>query len=112
MLINRSHITIMVADIDKAIPFYEGIDFTLKNKRDNLYASLEAPGVTLALYRSDTAIQHTGSVSFGFVVDDIEEAGKLLNERNITSVREDWKSGSYLHFTDPDGTKLYFVQPK
>lgn len=112
MLINRSHITIMVADINKAISFYESISLTLKNKRDDLYASLEAPGVTLALYRSEAEVRHEGSASFGFVVDDIAEAGKLLNEHNIASIRDDWSSGSYLHFTDHDGTKLYFVQPK
>jgi len=47
------------------------------------------------------------------MIDKIDEAKSLLDENKIAWTHEDdGKSGIYLHFKDPFGTKLYFVKPK
>jgi hypothetical protein len=37
---------------------------------------------------------------------------EMLKKNHITFKLDDGKSGKYLHFDDPDGTDLYFVEPK
>jgi hypothetical protein len=46
------------------------------------------------------------------MVDDAGEAKALLEKNNIRFDYHDDKSGIYLNFKDPDGTVVYFTQPK
>ena len=110
--INETNVTIMVSDMDKAIKFYETIGLTLKQRWDNHYAMVTANGITLGLHPSDKSDNNSGSTSIGFMVDKIDEAKELLDKNGIQYKYDDGKSGSYLHFTDNDGTALYFTQPK
>ena len=110
--INESNITIMVSDMDKAIQFYQSIGLTLKQRWENHYAMITAPGITLGLHPSEAKENNSGTVSIGFMVDDINEAKKLLDENSISYKFEDEKSGAYVNFKDADGTILYFTQPK
>ena len=112
--INETNVTIMVADMDKAIIFYESIGLTIKNRWGNHYAMLVTSGITLGIHPKDEKTSTTsGTVSIGFMIDDIKEAKILLDKNKINCTSEDdGKSGIYLHFKDLDGTILYFVQPK
>lgn len=111
--INETNVTIMVTDMDKAISFYEAIGLTLKQRWDNNYAMMTAPGLTIGLHPSAEDNTSSGSVSIGFMIDTIEEATAILDKNNIPHKDEDdGKSGIYLHFKDPFGTILYFVKPK
>lgn len=112
--INETNVTIMVADMDKAISFYESIGLTIKNRWGNHYAMLVAEGITLGIHPKDEKPStSSGTVSIGFMVDDINEAKVLLDKNKIPCTsQDDGKSGIYLHFKDLDGTILYFVQPK
>jgi len=111
--INESNITIMVKDMDKAVSFYESIGLTLKQRWNNHYAMVTAHGITIGLHPSESNDTSSGSLSIGFMIDKIDEAKSLLDENKIAWTHEDdGKSGIYLHFKDPFGTKLYFVKPK
>jgi catechol 2,3-dioxygenase-like lactoylglutathione lyase family enzyme len=112
--INETNVTIMVADMDKAISFYESIGLTIKNRWGNHYAMLETTGITLGIHPKDEKqSSSSGTVSIGFMIDDFNEARALLDKNNILyEAQDDGKSGNYLHFKDLDGTILYFVQSK
>jgi catechol 2,3-dioxygenase-like lactoylglutathione lyase family enzyme len=111
--IKETNITIMVKDMDKAISFYEGIGLTLKQRWNNHYAMMTAPGITIGLHPSEKTDTDSGTVSIGFMIDTIDEAKKLLDTNKIGyTLEEDGKSGIYLHFKDPFGTVLYFVKPQ
>ena len=111
--INESNVTVMVRDIDKAVGFYESIGLTLKQRWNNHYAMMTAPGITIGLHPSGDATMGSGTVSIGFMIDNVDEAKVLLDKNEIPhSSMDDGKSGIYIHFKDPYGTALYFVKPK
>ena len=112
LTINESNVTIMVKNLDESIRFYESIGFTLKNRWENHYAMLETTGITIGLHPTDQVELSSGTLSIGFMIDSISDAMALLEKNNITYKFEDGKSGKYLHFDYPDGTDLYFVEPK
>jgi lactoylglutathione lyase len=102
----------MVKDMNRAIAFYEGIGLKLKNRWGDHYAMISGAGVTLGIHPGGDDQSNSGTVSIGFTVDDIEAAATELDTLQVTHKKtEDGKSGIYCHFTDPDGTALYFVQP-
>jgi catechol 2,3-dioxygenase-like lactoylglutathione lyase family enzyme len=111
--INDTNVTIMVTDMDKAIHFYQSIGLTLKNRWDNHYAMMTAAGVTLGIHPKGEKTPSSGTVSVGFMITDIKEVKTLLEKNKISfKYEDDGKSGLYCHFTDLDGTLLYFIQPK
>lgn len=112
MKLNESNVTIMVKNLDKTIGFYQSIGLTLKNRWDDHYAIISGPGVTIGIHPSTASNHSSGSVSIGFMIDDVAEAKALLNKNGITFKEDDGKSGTYLHFKDLDGTILYFVKAK
>lgn len=112
------NVTLMVADMDRAIDFYSHkLGFEQKVRYGNEWAEVSAPGVNLGLHqargpiaRSDPSI----GISIGFEVDDIESAVADLTARGVTfeaGIREtdDLREAS---FADPDGTALYLAQIK
>ncbi|MEO5643880.1 MAG: VOC family protein [Bacteroidia bacterium] len=111
--ITDTNVTVMVRNMDEAINFYQQIGLTLKQRWDDHYAMMITTGITIGLHPVHDGKTSSGSVSVGFMIRDVSEAKALLEQNKITfKAQEDGKSGSYLHFTDPDGTLLYFVQPK
>ena len=112
--ITGTNVTIMVRDMDASISFYESIGLTLQNRWDNHYAMVATTGITIGIHPAGNKIHlNSGSISIGFMIAKLEDCKKLLNENNITyKTEDDGKSGIYLHFKDPDGTILYFVEPK
>lgn len=110
--IKGSNVTVMVKDMDKAISFYESIGLTLKQRWDNNYAMLITEGITIGIHPANETELTSGSISIGFMIDNIEDAKTLLDKSNIVYKAEDGKSGNYVHFKDHDGTVLYFVEPK
>lgn len=110
--ITETNVTLMVMNLDKSIKFYENIGLKLKNRWGEHYAMIETTGLTIGLHPSDKPVKPSTQVSIGFMVDDIKDAKKVLDENTIIYSEDDGKSGIYLHFQDLDGTALYFTQPK
>ena len=111
--INESNITIMVQNMDDAVNFYKSIGLTLKQRWDDHYAMVTAPGITIGLHPTEKNATSSGTLSVGFMIDNINDAKSLLDKNKIAyTPEEDGKSGIYLHFKDPFGTILYFVKPK
>ncbi|MDQ6761618.1 MAG: VOC family protein [Bacteroidota bacterium] len=113
MNITGTNVTIMVKDMDASINLYESIGLTLQNRWDNHYAMVVASGITIGIHPANENSNLTsGSLSIGFMAGKIQEAAALIDDDGIAYKKEDGKSGIYLHFKDPDGTALYFVEPK
>ena len=114
MKIKESNITINVIDMDKSIAFYESIGLTVQNRWNNHYAQLIAPGIVIGLHPSSdkNLIGSSGNVSIGFTIDDFEEAKSLLKNLAINVIERREEGGQFLHFSDPNGTALYFINPK
>ena len=113
MKITGSNVTLMVKSMDKSINFYESIGLKLQNRWGNHYAMMTAPGITLGIHPKGKKKPNSGTLSIGFMVKKIKEVETLLKKLKIKSKsQDDGNSGLYVHFTDPDGTILYFVEPK
>ena len=111
--LNGSNVTIMVKDMTKSISFYESIGLKLKQRWGDNYAMIDGPGITLGIHPGGNSTSSSGSISIEFMIDNCTETKAMMEKLNIPATEEDdGKSGIYLHFKDPDGTTLYFVQPK
>ena len=114
MPIKESNVTIMVKDMDRSVSFYESLGLTTKNRWGNHYAQLTAPGVVIGLHPTgDNNLTGTsGNVSIGFTLDDFDEGKSMLDKLSVDATPREEEAGKFLHFTDPDGTALYFIKPK
>ncbi|HYV93536.1 MAG TPA: VOC family protein [Chitinophagales bacterium] len=114
MTIKDTNLTINVKDMDQAISFYQSIGFAVKNRWENYYAQLTAPGIVIGLHptRENNLTGGSGNTSIGFTTDDLEEAKSHLQKLAIPVTTRDEEGGQFLHFSDPDGTSLYFIKPK
>jgi len=100
----------MVQDMDKSIDFYKNIGLELKQRWDNHYAQVEAPGVVIGLHPAKEASTATNSISIGFGVDSLDEVKTRLQQLGIAYETAEDKAGKYAHFSDPDKTLLYFME--
>jgi hypothetical protein len=110
--INETNVTIMVKNMNTSIGFYENIGFEIKNRWGDHYAMLTTAGLTIGIHPSSGETTGSGNVSIGLMIDNIEDAKKILESNKIKFEMLDDKSGIYLNFADPDGTVIYFTQPK
>ncbi len=112
MQIKDSHITIYVKDLDNSISFYQSIGLTLKNSWESEYAMLTVQGISIGLHPSnkETLKGNSGNVSIGFATDNMEETKSELQKLNINFKERNEGGGQFLHFTDLDGTALYFIK--
>jgi catechol 2,3-dioxygenase-like lactoylglutathione lyase family enzyme len=111
--ITGSNVTIMVKDMDASIRFYEQLGLVVKQRWGDHYAMMTAEGITLGIHPASGGETNSGTVSIGFMIDKSSDAKAVLDSNKIAYKEEnDGKSGLYLHFKDPDGTIVYFVEPK
>jgi len=100
----------MVKDMDKSIDFYKDIGLELKQRWNNHYAQVAAPGVVIGLHPAKKTENSTNSISIGFGVDSLSEAEKRLKELSVPYETTEDKTGKIAYFKDPDGTLLYFME--
>jgi len=109
--IKTANVTVMAKDMDKSIDFYtQGLGLELKQRWDNHYAQVSAPGVVIGLHPAKETDNATTGISIGFGVDSLAEAEKRLRELSVSYETVDDKAGKIAHFKDPDGTLLYFME--
>lgn len=113
MSIKESTLTLMIKDLERSIAFYQSIGFTLSNRWGNQYAQLKAPGMVIGLHPSSLQqiTGHSGNASIGFTSNNFEETKAQLEKLGITIQERVEEGGQFLHFSDPDGTALYFIKP-
>ena len=114
MPIKVSNVTIMVKDMDGSVSFYESLGFTTTNRWGDHYAQLSAPGVVIGLHPAseNNPIGSSGNVSIGFTLENFAEAKSILDKLSVDATAREEEGGRFLHFNDPDGTALYFIEPK
>jgi catechol 2,3-dioxygenase-like lactoylglutathione lyase family enzyme len=114
MKIKEANITINVKDLNKSVSFYESLGLQIKSRWDDYYAQLTAPGVVIGLHPTDDANLkgNSGNTSIGFITNNIEEAKALLQKLSVAISERHEEGGQFLHFNDPDGTALYFINPE
>ena len=114
MEILNSNVTINVKDMDSAISFYLSIGFTLKQRWDNHYAQLTAPGIEIGLHPSNNVnkLDDQKALSIGFTTADFEMTKTELTQLGIPFNERSEEGGDFINFKDPDGTPLYFIKPK
>src|SRR6476646_10029846 len=114
MTIKQANVTINVKDMEAAISFYQSIGLAVKNRWGNYYAQLTAPGLVIGLHPTDDTnlTGGSGNVSIGFTTDNFEETKSSLQKLAIEAMGREEEGGQFLHFNDPDGTALYFIEPK
>lgn len=113
-MIKEANITINVKDLDNSISFYKSIGFTEQKRWGNHYAQLTAPGIVIGLHPTpDSSLTgSSGIVSIGFTSDNFDETQSVLQKLSIDTEKRDEEGGRFLHFNDPDGTALYFIESK
>ncbi|MDP3728855.1 MAG: VOC family protein [bacterium] len=110
--IKKGNVTIMVANMDRALKFYtEVLEFSLKERFQNEWAEVEAPGMTICFHPQKGNKSH-GSVSLGFQVKNIKELVAKLEKQGIAIAVRDEGYLMLASFSDPDGTPLYFAEMK
>jgi catechol 2,3-dioxygenase-like lactoylglutathione lyase family enzyme len=114
MTIKEANITINVKDLDNSISFYKSIGLIEQKRWGNHYAQLTAPDIVIGLHPSSDAnlTNNSGNVSIGFTTDNFEETNTELRKLSIKVEERDEEGGRFLHFNDPDGTALYFIETK
>jgi catechol 2,3-dioxygenase-like lactoylglutathione lyase family enzyme len=112
MEILNTNVTINVKNINDSVKFYEKIGFSLKQRWDNHYAQLSAPGIELGLHPSDVSLglSNREGISIGFTTKDFEKTKNELSKLEISVTERSEEGGDFLHFNDPDGTSLYFIR--
>jgi catechol 2,3-dioxygenase-like lactoylglutathione lyase family enzyme len=108
--IKTANVTIMTQNMDKSINFYKNIGLTLKQRWENHYAQVEAPGVVIGIHPSNEKRTETNGISIGFGIDSIKDVEDRLKELGVNYENFEDKAGKYVNFRDPDGTLLYFMQ--
>ena len=114
MTIKQANVTINVRDMDAAVSFYQSIGLAVQNRWGNYYAQLTAPGITIGLHPTGNGNLkgNSGNVPIGFTSDNIHETRSSLEKLSIAVTERSEEGRQFLHFTDPDGTALYFMKPK
>ena len=112
MTIKQANVTVNIKDMDRSISFYQSIGLTVQNRWGNFYAQVTAPGISIGLHPSNELAGNSGNVSIGFTTDSIEETKKSLEQLSIPVSERSEEGGQFLHFTDPDGTAIYFIKSK
>ena len=112
MKIEEANVTIMVADMKKAVKFYvDVLGLELKANYGDHYAQLSAPGITIGLHPKVKKSKPTEDVSVGFGVKSLSAAMADLKKKGVPFSRvSDDGPTKLAFFTDLDGNPLYLSE--
>lgn len=118
---NLEHVNMTVSDLDRSIAFYcDLLDLHVRWKglidEERLGAHVGDEHGYLALFqaavsgRADQDYGRPGINHFGFVVHDLDEAGRRLERLGAHIHHQaDYEPGRRLYFLDPDGHEVELV---
>jgi catechol 2,3-dioxygenase-like lactoylglutathione lyase family enzyme len=116
------HVNLTVGDLDRSIAFYcDLLDLQLRWKgpidAERLGAHVGDDRCYLALFQAaaggavDLDYLRPGLNHFGFVVDDLDDTRRRLDQLGAGVHREDdYEPGRRIYFLDPDGHEVELVQ--
>ena len=116
------HVNLTVSDLDRSIGFYcDLLELQVRWKGpiddERLGAHVGDGRCYLALFQAaaagtvDRDYSRPGVNHFGFVVDDLDEARRHLDQLGALVHREaDYEPGRRIYFLDPDGHEVELVQ--
>ena len=115
-MIKYANVTVMVSALNRAVQFYtETLGLKLKNRFENAWAEVEAPGLTIGLHPAGAHGPKPGkseSLSIGLNVDGLETAMKELKSNGVVFSPHIIEDGSLriAFFNDPDKNPLYLCE--
>ena len=97
--------------MDKSIEFYKNLGLQLKQRWNDHYAQVAAPGVVIGLHPAkENSNANSDAFSIGFGIDSLDNVKEHLQQLDIAYQTFEDKAGKYANFRDPDGTLLYFME--
>jgi lactoylglutathione lyase len=107
-------ITLTVSDLKKSVHFYEKILGLTKKYEFKDYAGFDCGGVEIGVKTwGEMEKPRKGEPCIDFLVDDIEEAYRILKEKGVEFMeppKETLWGGKTAYFYDPDGNVLQLVE--
>lgn len=107
-------ITLTVRDLKRAVDFYERVLGLQKKYEFGDYAGLDCGGVEIGLKTWGSMEEpRKGEPYVNFLVDDIEEAYRILRENGVRILdgpKDTPWGGRIVVFLDPDGNTLQLTQ--
>ena len=113
MNITACNVTVMVAQMDRAIRFYtEVLGFKLAQRFGDHWAQVEGPGITIGLHPTENMPEAGGGLSIALGVDNVDQAIADLKGKDASLAFNVVPDGyvKLAHFADPDGNALYLVE--
>jgi predicted enzyme related to lactoylglutathione lyase len=116
---STGNVTVYVSDMDRAVQFYSSVlGLKLLYRFGNHWASLQAGrGLHIGLHPASPEFPagRPGSIAIGLELSgSIHDAVARLSSRGVHFAGPplEGKSGTFAHFTDPDGNPLYLAELK
>jgi catechol 2,3-dioxygenase-like lactoylglutathione lyase family enzyme len=110
------NVTIMVADINRAVEFYtRTLGLELRQRFGDGWALVEGPGVRIGLHggRSSLGSADEPNISIGLAVEKLEPALEVLRQRGVEiAPTVDGGGARFAFFRDPDQTPLYVFEAR
>lgn len=114
MKIEEANVTVMVADMKRAIHFYvDVLGLELKANYGDHYAQVASPGVMIGLHPTTKGDPQpkSGSLSIGFGVESLTAGMAELKAKGVAFSRVvDDRPTKLAFFADPDGNPLYLSE--
>jgi catechol 2,3-dioxygenase-like lactoylglutathione lyase family enzyme len=114
MLRRVGDVIFAVSDLERAVDFYENVLGLPKQVQSSTCARFDCGGVELRLQAgARTDGEQEGAPSVNFLVQDVNEAHRMLRERGVRFIKTPLNTDSgerIALFCDPDGHVLQLVQ--
>jgi predicted enzyme related to lactoylglutathione lyase len=115
MILRAWDVTFTVSDLARAADFYEEVLGLPKKYQFSNYAGFDCGAVEIGLTPGDVAENQEGSPRVDFLVQDVDEAHRMLSGKGVQffNIKEPhgtvW-GGRIALIADPDGNVLQLVQ--
>jgi catechol 2,3-dioxygenase-like lactoylglutathione lyase family enzyme len=112
--IKKAYVTLMVADLDRSVEFYNGLLGLYEDLRfGDSWAEMVTQGLTVGLHPKKPGAHPApveNHVSIGFEVQDLKKTAKELEGKGMVFHYQENEVNLLAFFKDPDGTPLYLTQ--